>query len=454
MIVDQDEKRDHLSKEEQLGVIHHTVGNTYLYGMMNRHPQLKTQTVTIFERERINNATPKHIGEYFDTLEPLFKSHNYDPSVIANFDETMLQESKKRWKVIVTRDQKPAEAAKLEGFPHITLGVTIFADGGHLPPVLILPQQTLPIELTATELDRLIEIDITGQDSGWMTMQVFEKYCEKEIIPAFRRRLALLPTGARGLLVLDGHSSRGSAKAMEQFNQIHVDVVTFVSHTSHVCQPLDLIIFGKFKEGLGHLPTSTAKQSLPHQRKIMLETASRALYSALYGPDVRSAFERAGIVPLSRKRVLEHKSVQDVIDEPTPVESLPRHRSGLDINNVILSSPELITKLKETESKRHPKPLLVPPKPLLLPPHPLTSTTITFKPAPVSVKLVVPPPRPEKAPVPSPERPIPKVSSPVISTYNLRPVIPPSVKATPPKLKRQARASKPQAKSSRKTNSP
>lgn len=195
-----------------------------------------------------------------------------------------------------------------------------------------------------------------------MTMQVFEKYCEKEIIPAFRRRLALLPTGARGLLVLDGHSSRGSAKAMEQFNQIHVDVVTFVSHTSHVCQPLDLIIFGKFKEGLGHLPTSTAKQSLPHQRKIMLETASRALYSALYGPDVRSAFERAGIVPLSRKRVLEHKSVQDVIDEPTPVESLPRHRSGLDINNVILSSPELITKLKETESKRHPKPLLVPTK--------------------------------------------------------------------------------------------
>jgi hypothetical protein len=74
-------------------------------------------------------------------------------------------------------------------------------------------------------------------------MEIFERYCLDTIIPHFRHQRKNYEYDGRGLLIIDGHTSRWNAKLMEKLVEEKTDVVTLISRTSHICRPLDSLVY-------------------------------------------------------------------------------------------------------------------------------------------------------------------------------------------------------------------
>ena len=65
-------------------------------------------------------------------LKKMMDDHHYPPSLIYNFDETMVYPGKRQTKVIVrSKGPRPIEKFLNKG-EHITFGLCIAADGGSL----------------------------------------------------------------------------------------------------------------------------------------------------------------------------------------------------------------------------------------------------------------------------------------------------------------------------------
>lgn len=96
---------------------------------------------------------------------------------------------------------------------HITLGACVFADGDSLQPLLVLPQKEFPVGPNDALID---EFHWNGQEAGWMSTDIFEKWIEKVFIPAIQqRRRADQLESKKALLITDGHASRKSPKTID-----------------------------------------------------------------------------------------------------------------------------------------------------------------------------------------------------------------------------------------------
>lgn len=91
------------------------------------------------ESDRTKYVTPTTIGNFFDKLEELNEVGKYSSTMIANFDETMIQCTAQRLVVVGHADAEALYSTQPTEMPHITLGVCVFADGSHAPYLVIYP---------------------------------------------------------------------------------------------------------------------------------------------------------------------------------------------------------------------------------------------------------------------------------------------------------------------------
>ena len=197
---------------------------------------------------------------------------------------------------------------------HITLGATIFADNTSGRPFLIIPAKNLPPTLAGDVLDWTA---VAGQEAGWITAELFREWVAKMFIPEIQRRRRILgrPT-ARALLLCDGHASRGDVKALELLRENYIDLSTPVSHSSHLCQALDLSFFLHFKSQLSGLKWTVANTSSPEYRLTICRAACKAYYGASFPEYIKRSWEFSGIWPFNPEVPLGHKAL---VKDPSAV---------------------------------------------------------------------------------------------------------------------------------------
>ena len=394
--------------------------STWYQGFLRRRPHLHSITGAKMEQSRHDNATKTKITEWFEkTLQPLFQTWNYDRHLIANCDETMVQlSSKRRVKIIIPKQKGLRHCAEEQDVGHITFLSTIFANGAHARTLIIYPQKTLPMELSLEEVADDSDFVVSGKSGGWIDKELFEQYCLQVIIPKFKEQRKLAPLDLqRGLLVVDGHSSRWNPDLMEKFSENNIDVVSLVSHTSHVCQPLDATVFGIFKEELGRSvrralselkqaiqdepgtlaafsdqpdlnaasmdvdydvysaskrensdvedsdndngPSTANKLDTRERRFVLVQTAKKALYCALWRNYVINSFKTTGIYPLNLEKCLARKGVRvtTILEDLREQIELSKKRPRQSINGIVLTSECSISMIKkELEKASAPKP--------------------------------------------------------------------------------------------------
>jgi hypothetical protein len=263
----------------------------------------------------------------------------------------MLQTISQKVKVIVPLDYKQGIIPQIKEGQHISLGVTIFADGTHLDTLVILPLKTLP-----ESLESLHEgYTFSGQESGWITAEIFQQYCQKIIIKAYQSRIQKIHTinpNARGLLILDSHTSRSNSSLLEEFQKNNIDVLTLPSHTSHILQPLDRGIFKIFKATLSRKRINLVIEDADTQRFELLRLAKHALYNAFYPENIKKAFAEAGIFPINRQHILD----SDVVGDAPQIKKRTRTHKAVQIDGRVITTDELINQLKmQEENKLHKK---------------------------------------------------------------------------------------------------
>jgi hypothetical protein len=211
-------------------------------------------------------------------ISPYFEKFKYHPSVIANFDETMLKIGDRLLKVLTASEFRRTYKTLDPDYAHITLGPTIFADGTCFKILVILPLKTLTPELKETIMKGDFPDFIwSGQESGWINDLIFEDFALNHIIPEFKKRLERLGPDARGAFFVDGHGSRGNPKVMQAFSDARIDVFSFIAHASQAIQPLDLGYFKVFKSNLRRLRNNDITITSAEKRLELLLATKRAL---------------------------------------------------------------------------------------------------------------------------------------------------------------------------------
>lgn len=301
-----------------------------------------------------SEACRKSIIEgWFETWKNEVANEPIYPSMLANFDESMIQpHSNTRVKVVGFKDSNASVVCADPELPHITMGVTIFADGTNAKHLLIYPNKFVPQEARGSNAAQYVNCCFSGQESGWINQDIFAAHCRQIIIPAFlerRRQLAELGVpNAVGVFLVDGHTSRLNSILMEEFRSNNIKVPVLPSHASHVLQPLDLAVFGVFKATISKGDSNLRKLTLPERRSAMMVKAIKSLYLALSPDIILKSFQLSGLHPYDPSIPLKHPCVLLQYDE-TPIVIDESGKGVVDRYNM---SGKVITNLAELEAIR------------------------------------------------------------------------------------------------------
>lgn len=114
----------------------------------------------------------------------------------------------------------------------------ISGSGNTLPPALIFPRKIFKPFMTSTSLSGTLGL---AHPSGWMTKELFV-----EVMAHFIKWTQSSKDNPN-LLIYDNHESHLSMPVIEMARESGVTILTLPPHCSHKLQPLDVGVFGPFK---------------------------------------------------------------------------------------------------------------------------------------------------------------------------------------------------------------
>lgn len=276
------------------------------------------------------------VTNWINQLETLIKENNIPASFIFNFDETMLDPSHRRVKVI-SRAKRPhpfiVTATKGE---HINFGLCISADGSCLRPLCILPLSNLPD--LPTEVTNYFAI--SGQATGFINQEIFEQWVTKILIPAVEKlRQERGCPFQTALLLIDSHSSKDWAPTIQHLEDHNIKVFTFPAHSSHLLQPLDLSVNKKLKDVLREQFEPIANEPVPDRRIQLLTVSIDCLQEALSPLTVKRGFRRTGVHPFNKQAPFKPSLIKLSRSTTTSTSSKPKmtKRIQRSISNKLLT---------------------------------------------------------------------------------------------------------------------
>jgi hypothetical protein len=133
-------------------------------------------------------------------------------------------------------------------FPHISAMLCHAASGEVLLPFVILAKLAeLPAELK--RFDQSGKLWLENTPKGWQSRASFLIWVVHFVnyMIYYRAKLHLSIRYNRGLLISDGHSSRGCPSAINLLELANFDLLILPSHTTHVLQMFDVVVASPFK---------------------------------------------------------------------------------------------------------------------------------------------------------------------------------------------------------------
>ena len=308
--------------------------------------------------EALRSTTPRYVDnlraevqredltQFFELVVSQTDLRKYHPKLIANLDETFFEVKADKSKVLVPSRLKQAFTIDEQALFHLTIVVTIFADGTTMDPSLIFPLKQFPAELE-TEPTLIDSFSYAGQSSGWIDKPIFADIVKKTLIPEFEQRRRSLGPGFEnqwGILYVDGHTSREQPEVLEILREHKIDVISFVAHASHLLQPLDLWVFLMLKKAL-ESSRAQFSASRPEQRMQMLRELEKALALACMKSNILKSFQLSGIYPVKPSAVLADQFGSAPKQEEAASSDKPK-RNYININGKLLTASEIVEALR------------------------------------------------------------------------------------------------------------
>jgi hypothetical protein len=175
---------------------------------------------------------------------------------------------------------------------------------------------------------------------GWMDKALFTKIMNESILPDIEKIREKLPVGSvrRGLLLLDGHSSRVNLELMKELSRKEIDVVVFPSHTSSLTQPLDRSVNGRWKHEIRTRSITFPKRK-NHATELLpfVRLLEHCAHFALAPETIRKGFTELGIGPDLTTKLLANK-----LEHGIPVEKTEAQKNRFTICGKCITTPSFL----------------------------------------------------------------------------------------------------------------
>ena len=294
------------------------LGINWAYKFVKRHPELRTRYNQRITYQRAKQEDPRVIISWFQAVHAAIQEHGIHEDDIWNFDETgfaMGLCSTSKVITAVERSERPCTVIQ-GNCEWVTIIETVSSKGIHIPPVIILKaasQQAAWYQEPALSKDWWI----ATSKNGWTTDEIGLHWL-KEVFEPYSR---CYTTGAKRLLILDGHSSHLTAEFDTFCKKNAIVCLCMPAHASHLLQPLDVGVFGLLKRAYRKLLEKRMIAGNNHIDKEDFLSLYPPACAKVFTPDnICKGFAGAGLKPLDKEWVLAKITFQ--LYMPTPPASV------------------------------------------------------------------------------------------------------------------------------------
>ena len=159
------------------------------------------------------------------------------PENIFNVDESGINMSLKKGKVVVTKGTTNAHSMEKGSKDHITVNCCINAAGTALPPMIIYNKSFPSSPYKSEGIPGAL---FAKSANGYMDEELFYTWFSQLFVP----RTAHL---RKRILFIDGHGSHISLRLIDLAKESNVILFCLPPHTTHLLQPLDVAVFSPLK---------------------------------------------------------------------------------------------------------------------------------------------------------------------------------------------------------------
>ncbi|RJE26016.1 hypothetical protein PHISCL_01618 [Aspergillus sclerotialis] len=290
------------------------LGVNWASSFIKRRPELRTRYNRRITYQRAKQEDPKVLKQWFETVREAIKEHGIYEDDIWNFDETGFAMGLCTTSKVITaveRSERPRTV--IQGNREwVTIIECISSKGIAIPPVVILKGKEHQAPWYQ-ESNLPQDWRLTSSANGWTTDEIGLKWLKQVFNPLSKP----YSTGAKRLLILDGHSSHQTAEFDDFCKENAIICLCMPPHTSHLLQPLDIGVFGPLKRAYGKLVERMMVAGNNHiDKEDFLYLYPPAREAVFLPRNIFNGFAGAGLKPLNQDRVLEKVTFQ--LRTPTP----------------------------------------------------------------------------------------------------------------------------------------
>jgi hypothetical protein len=231
-------------------------------------------------------------------IEEIKKAHGEisSPDLVINMDESgfIKRYLKGKQKNCVYLKSCPLQPRFLqtEDLNHISIVGAITLSGTKLLPLLLSTRVTLPKEISGSYLEAHFKYFKTPK--GYLTCEAMDFWVDSILIPYVLqvKMLRNLPSSASTFLIFDGLKAHCTEHTAEVFSSFSIHVIELPPHSSHLFQPLDLVIFGLTKKEYKNSANTKSKFAEKITRKI--ERIIKAWEKSCFRGNILAGWEAAG----------------------------------------------------------------------------------------------------------------------------------------------------------------
>ena len=309
------------------------IGESWVQRFIHRHPQLKTIFSETIEASRVK-ITKEVLVKYFSALRKEMDENPVLPENTYNMDETgMAIGTIQGSHVIVNRDKRLKYQAEPGRQEWVTVVECICGDGSTIPPYVIFKGGNVLSSWIPVGFKPLWYF--TCNTKGWITNPKAVEWLYTDFDPATRDKAA----GRTRTLFCDGHESHISAQFVIGCIKLNIRLLLLLPHSTHLLQPLDVGVFGPLKQALSkHHGRTLATGVCRVEKHEWVEFYAKAREDAMTSKNIKSAWNKAGLIPFNSHRITSDFPETDFTDTKTDSQQ-PTTAEPADISfNTFISS--------------------------------------------------------------------------------------------------------------------
>ena len=217
-------------------------GEDWAAGFLKRNPELSLRRPEPTSLSRLSGFNRVQVSRFFGLLKDQLATKKFLPQQIYNVDESGITTVQNPGKILAKKGYKRVgRVVSGEKGTTTTIVCAMSASGHFIPPMFIFKRKRWT--------DLLLRNCPTGSighpsPNGWIDQDLFITYLQHFV--TFSKPCETNPV----LLVIDGHQSHKSLRAVEFARKNYITLLTLPPHSSHRLQPLDVTFFGPLKKAV------------------------------------------------------------------------------------------------------------------------------------------------------------------------------------------------------------